>query len=1675
MKKLLILLFLSIGLFNILQAQNAIVGTGFSSGWGSGCTSPNATDYTYFNSGINGTYTSGDLTPKGTGNQYWRLAVGWSGTNFQIGGGSDIAVTPGTKNGSVISCAENGAWYKSVSSLSNRYVFKTLNAGVSPIGSWVFFELSAPSATVNWVSQSPANPTLNDAVTITATTSTSLPTGQGVYLRYTTDNWLTSTVAAMSGSGTSYSANIGAQALSTVVKYYVFSSGSGLTIAPADADLYTINWNSGSVNGGNNYAYTITAATPTGLSAKYLFDFGPNDGTNGDNTPATADANGNFWNNINLSTVTNLKNSTGSATTYGLSYNSTFVTNGKANGGLLSPYSSQFGTDPDLAIATATEDYIYTTASTSGAALSFKLTGLNTAKSYRFKIFGCRNTNSARTSSYSIQGSGSAVSGTLNTSSVSGLGGTQYFPDASTPASNFNLSYKLFSQTGNTVSGTYFGNNSTVYTSGYFTPNSSGEISVSVYSLTGGFAYINCMKMEEFKMTQSITFATLPAKTTSDADFAPGATASSGLSVSYSSSNTAVATIVSGKIHIVGTGTTTITALQAGDANYEAASNVQQTLTVSSSSLLTQTITFGALAAKTYGDSPFTLSATASSGLTVSFSSSNTAVATVSGTTVTIVGAGTSDIIASQAGDASYGAASDVTQVLTVNKLSQTLSFGPLDGKTDADIPYSVTASSTSGLPVSFSSSNTAVALVSGNIISIVGAGTTIITASQAGDNRYSAASTVQQSLTVSSVMTLKQNLFFDFGPNETTNGDLTVNPDPNGNYWNNITPAAGGAGVSVGTSFSSLKNSTNTATAYALTFTGSGFIPNGKLNGGLQSPQVSQFGSNSELAIPSASIDYVYTGAISNGPVITFSGLNQAGKYRFKIFGSRNSNSDRAGQYTLQGAGSAIVGTIQSSTAAGMGGTVYIGQNVPYPSNLNVKYALSPTDTLTKAVSYYGNNSNVLYSGLIEPDGSGNITLTTITTTPTNAFAYINALKIEEYNAPQVDAVSISVSGNNITTSGADSQMSVVYTPSNATPHTISWSVDDTAIASINSGGLLTPKKNGTVTVTASFVQNSVTISSSKQIVISNQLTELYVSGTATSNSDNLATALQMNATVGIDGNIITGEFEFATTLNASGTLKFYTSRTDLNSAVFGSGASAGTILQGGAAINPGVSGQVLIRVYLANNTYKIYPLNSLKISQMGSSVSYGTGATSNHGYAYLFTQLLTQRYNASVGANWAVSNISVPGNSTVDVLNRWDNDLLNDNSQYVVYALSLGNEGIVGGGQAIYDQFKNNMLLLINKAKSVGKIPIVSNCYVRADFTSVEYSFTKQIDLLIHQWDVASINLLGGIDDGTGKWPVSPINYQYDSNHPNDAGHAELMYTIVPSLYDAILAGKAQPQKKGNTYLAMGKANTKDLLNFTPDNTLHSFTTTFDVKTTGSGVFSTLSNNSATGTLRIEPSGVVTYVSPISGLVTGSAVVNDGQWHKITLTHYYAWGKTLLYTDNTLAGNLTEKLTPTTFTLNDSNSPDNISYREWMFYRAGMNADEVIALNAGSMLKSSLEMYSPLDGLSVNSGDALLNLAQSTNKVQRISIATGTNSTGLSVVKIYPNPVTDKLSFKGLNSEFSYECSVYSIDGRMASGTISLKNNQLNVETYKPGVYFLTLKNKNTQDSLKLNFVKK
>jgi hypothetical protein len=113
-----------------------------------------------------------------------------------------------------------------------------------------------------------------------------------------------------------------------------------------------------------------------------------------------------------------------------------------------------------------------------------------------------------------------------------------------------------------------------------------------------------------------------------------------------------------------GTGTCTVAFNQAGDANYNPAPTVTAYTIAQKAD---QTITFGPLGTKTFGDAAFDVDATASSTLPVTFSSQTGGTCTVAGKTVTIGHSGLCTIRASQAGNDNYKPAPDVAQTFGIN------------------------------------------------------------------------------------------------------------------------------------------------------------------------------------------------------------------------------------------------------------------------------------------------------------------------------------------------------------------------------------------------------------------------------------------------------------------------------------------------------------------------------------------------------------------------------------------------------------------------------------------------------------------------------------------------------------------------------------------------------------------------------------------------------------------------------------------------------------------------------------------------------------------------------------------------------------------------------------------------------------------------------------------------
>lgn len=239
---------------------------------------------------------------------------------------------------------------------------------------------------------------------------------------------------------------------------------------------------------------------------------------------------------------------------------------------------------------------------------------------------------------------------------------------------------------------------------------------------------------------QTITFGSLATVTYGVADFDPGATVNSPLAITYTSSNTNVATIVNGKIHIVGMGQTNITASQGGNLAFLPATDVVQPLTVNKATLTITAENKRRLVGQSNPTFTFTYSGFVY-GETNAVLTSQPVGNTVANNTT---GAGTYKITISGATAANY-TISYVDGDLIIDPLApQTVTFGALSVKKYGDDDMKLTATASSNLPIIFSSSNPAVAIIRNDSLIIIGAGTAVITATQAGNATYGPASASQ-------------------------------------------------------------------------------------------------------------------------------------------------------------------------------------------------------------------------------------------------------------------------------------------------------------------------------------------------------------------------------------------------------------------------------------------------------------------------------------------------------------------------------------------------------------------------------------------------------------------------------------------------------------------------------------------------------------------------------------------------------------------------------------------------------------------------------------------------------------------------------------------------------------------------------------------------------------------
>jgi sugar lactone lactonase YvrE len=277
-----------------------------------------------------------------------------------------------------------------------------------------------------------------------------------------------------------------------------------------------------------------------------------------------------------------------------------------------------------------------------------------------------------------------------------------------------------------------------------FTPTTTGSLSTSMTVLDDslnapGATQTVSLSGTALLGTDVIAFP-VADQTYGVAPFAVAATSNSTGTFTYAVVS-GPATISGSTVTITGAGSVTLSATQAADVSYAAG---------------TQNVTFNVLPEiptlaftvpnQTFGVAPFTLTASSASTGAITYALVS-GPATLSGATVTLTGAGTVVLSAAQAADANYTAVAAQNTSFTVAPGTPTLVF-TVPNQTFGAAPFTVTASSASTGAITYALVS-GPATVSGSTVTLTGAGTVVLSASQAADANYTAVAAQNTSFTV--------------------------------------------------------------------------------------------------------------------------------------------------------------------------------------------------------------------------------------------------------------------------------------------------------------------------------------------------------------------------------------------------------------------------------------------------------------------------------------------------------------------------------------------------------------------------------------------------------------------------------------------------------------------------------------------------------------------------------------------------------------------------------------------------------------------------------------------------------------------------------------------------------------------------------------------------------------
>ncbi len=293
------------------------------------------------------------------------------------------------------------------------------------------------------------------------------------------------------------------------------------------------------------------------------------------------------------------------------------------------------------------------------------------------------------------------------------------------------------------------------------------------------------------------------------------------------------------------------------------------------------------------------------------------------------------------------------------------------------------------------------------------------------------------------------------------------------------------------------------------------------------------------------------------------------------------------------------------------------------YSVNVNSTTAtgitISPADTSNPHITYTSTNTNIATinsSGVITGKANGTTTIR-VTACPEYGGTCVSG-SANVTVTTKVTGITLSPTSSTVYM-GETKTLTATVSPSTASNQNVIWSSNNTSVATVDSNGKVTPKGNGTATITATSAENN-TIKATATVTVKTKVTGITLS--PTSATININNTRQFTATV-------------APTTASNKTINWTSSNTNV-----------ATVDSTGKVTAKGNGTATITATSAENNTIKaqatvtvVTPLSSLSISPSTNAMNVND------------TKTLTLTYNPTTASNknvtWTSSNTSV---ATVD-----------------------------------------------------------------------------------------------------------------------------------------------------------------------------------------------------------------------------------------------------------------------------------------------------------------------------------------------------------------------------------------------------------------------------------------